>query len=432
MNAEIFIILLKIITWLVFIFISAFFEMADSALRGLKVREIVESDHGKRKTVNLWLKYGTHIRLAIAVWKSIFFACAIISTVIIYLDINYNLNLVIRIVLIALMTLITVLIGNMLPRMLAGKMSDKSTFRIVKIANFWTAGTHYFNFFIARIANLIAGIMGVKNGMNVFENQIDDSALSEIADKDDSLEKDEHEMIKSIFEFGDTVVREVMVPRTEMEAVPVSCMITEAIEIALEAGHSRLPVYENNIDSIIGVFYLRDAMKFWKNRADDELPELRKVMRKPFCVPETKKVNELLKELKAAKIQLAIIIDEYGGTAGLATLEDLVEEIVGEIQDEFDADEEEEYEQIDDKTFIIDAGVLVDDVNDDLGVNLPEEEDFDTIGGYVMFELGHMPREGEIISHKEFVIKIIKVTDRRVEKVELKCLNPNSKTKEDK
>ncbi len=429
MNAEFLIFLIKIMIWLVFISLSAFFEMADSALSGLKAREIFESDQGNHKTVNLWLKRGADIRLALAVWKSIFLACAIVLAVFLCSDASYTLTLTLRTVILFFTAALTALIGSFLPRLLVADVSDKSIFRIVKIAGFWTGGTHYFNFSIAKVANVIALMMGVKNGLSIFENETDDSVLSEMVEKDAPLEEEEHEMIKSIFEFGDTVVREVMVPRTEMEAVSAKCCLTEAIEAALEAGHSRLPVYEKNVDSIIGVFYLRDAMKYWKIRDEDKLPELSKIIRKPFFVPETKKVNELLKEFKAAKIQLAVIIDEYGGTAGLATLEDLVEEIVGEIHDEFDADEEEQYEQIDENTFIIDAGVLVDDVNDDLGIHLPEEEDFDTIGGYVMYKLGHMPKEGETISSREFVIKIIKVTDRRVEKIELTRLIEKKRNK---
>ncbi len=430
MNTEFFILLTKIMIWLVFVFLSAFFEMADSALTGLKAREIFGSDQGNRRTVNLWLKHGANIRLALAVWKSIFLGCAVISTV--FICSSYNLSFVLRIAVLLLAAALTALVGNFFPRLLVANVSDKSIFRFVKIANVWTSGTHYFNFFIAKAANLLALLMGVKNGLNIFENETDDSVLSEMAEKDDPLEADEHEMIKSIFEFGDTVVREVMVPRTEMEAVAATCPLTDAIETALDAGHSRLPVYEKNVDSIIGIFYLRDALKYWKCRDENELPELRKIIRKPFFVPETKKVNELLKEFKAAKIQLAVIIDEYGGTAGLATLEDLVEEIVGEIHDEFDVDEDKEYEQIDENTFIIDAGVLVDDVNDDLKIHLPEEEDFDTIGGYVMFKLGHMPKEGEIISDKEFVIKILKVTDRRVEKIELTRFTEKTEKEEKK
>ena len=430
MNTELFIFLTKIIIWLIFIFLAALFEMADSTLTGLKAREIFGSDQGNRKIVNLWLKHGANIRLALAVWKSIFLACAIVLTV--FLCSSYNLSFVLRVAALFLAAAITALTGSFLPRLLAVNVSDKSIFRFVKIANVWTSGTHYFNFFIAKAVNLSAILMGVKNGLNIFENETDDSVLSEMAEKDAPLEADEHEMIKSIFEFGDTVVREVMVPRTEMEAVPATCPLTDAIETALDAGHSRLPVYEKNVDSIIGIFYLRDALKYWKLRDEKELPELRKIIRKPFFVPETKKVNELLKEFKAAKIQLAIIIDEYGGTAGLATLEDLVEEIVGEIHDEFDVDEDEEYEQIDENTFIIDAGVLVDDVNDDLKIHLPEEEDFDTIGGYVMYKLGHMPKEGEIISDKEFVIKIVKVTDRRVEKIELTRFTEKTEKEEKK
>ena len=422
MNTEILILLIKIIIWLIFIFLSSFFKMADSALSGLKAREIFESDQGNRKTVNLWLKHGTDIRLALAVWKSIFLACAIVSTVFVCSDASYTLTLPLRAVIFFFAASLTALIGNFFPRLLAADVSDKLIFKFVKIADFWSSGTYYFNLIIGKIANIIALMMGIKNGIAIFENETDDSALSEMAEKDAPLEADEHKMIKSIFEFGDTVVREVMIPRTEMEAVAANCPLSDAIDIALEAGHSRLPVYEKNVDSIIGIFYLRDALKYWKTRDENKLPELSKIIRKPFFVPETKKVNELLKEFKANKIQLAVIIDEYGGTAGLATLEDLVEEIVGEIHDEFDVDEEEQYEQIDENTFIIDAGVLVDDVNDDLGIHLPEEEDFDTIGGYVMFKLGHMPKEKETISNNEFVITIVKVTDRRVEKIELKRL----------
>jgi len=422
MKSELIILLVKLILWLILIFISAFFELADSALTALKAREIFESDQGNRKTVNLWLKRGADIRLTLAVWKSIFIAGAVFMAIHLSADNYFVLGTSFRIIILILFGGLTVFAGGFFPRLLTAEISDKAIFRLVKISNFWTAGTYYFNLAVGKIAETIAKSFGVSNGLAIFENQTDSSALSEKTEKDEPLEEDEHEMIKSIFEFGDTVVREVMAPRTEMEAVDVKTTLSEAIEKALAAGHSRLPVYEENVDKIIGVFYLRDALKYWDTRNDAELPALREIMHKPFFVPETKKVDELLKEFRAAKIQLAIIIDEYGGTAGLATLEDLVEEIVGEIQDEFDADEEEKYEQLDDNTFLIDAGVLVDDVNDDLGINLPEEEDFDTIGGYVMYKLGHVPKEGEIISEKEFVIKIIKVTDRRVEKIELKKL----------
>ncbi|RLD12039.1 MAG: hypothetical protein DRI44_02145 [Chlamydiae bacterium] len=432
MNADIIILVVEVIIWLTLIFLAAFLEMADSALSGLKAREIFESNQGNRKIVNLWLRRGADIRLALAIWKTIFIGLAVLSAVIWSLHATYALNFVLKITILLFIVILTSLLGNFLPRLLVADASDKSIFKFVKIANLWTVGTHYFNISVAAVINLIAWLLGMRSGMKIFESETDDSALSEMVEKDAPLEKEEHEMIKSIFEFGDTVVREVMVPRTEMEAIPVSCSLDDAIEKALEEGHSRLPVYEKNVDCIIGVFYLRDALKYWKNRGNNQLPELRKIIHKPFCVPETKKVNELLKEFKAAKIQLAIIIDEYGGTAGLATLEDLVEEIVGEIHDEFDVDEEEQYEQIDENTFLIDAGILVDDVNDDLGIHLPEEEDFDTVGGYVMYELGHMPKEGETISNKEFVIKIIKVTDRRVEKIQLTRLAEKIEKKEKK
>jgi len=188
MNTEFFILLTKIMIWLVFVFLSAFFEMADSALTGLKAREIFGSDQGNRRTVNLWLKHGANIRLALAVWKSIFLGCAVISTV--FICSSYNLSFVLRIAVLLLAAALTALVGNFFPRLLVANVSDKSIFRFVKIANVWTSGTHYFNFFIAKAANLLALLMGVKNGLNIFENETDDSVLSEMAEKDDPLEAD--------------------------------------------------------------------------------------------------------------------------------------------------------------------------------------------------------------------------------------------------
>ena len=424
MNANLLIFLLKILSWLTLIFFATFFELADYVLAGLKAREIFESKQGDRTTVNLWLKRGTDIRLALSIWKFIFFAAGIYLAFSFSFDKYLSFALAIKVSIFVFISLISAITVGLFSRLLSSEISDKSIMRLIKISNFWTIGTYYFNAILAKATEIFAKLFGVKDALQIFENQNENSALAEMAEKDESLEEDEHEMIKSIFEFGDTIVREVMVPRTEIEAADAEVSLSDAIEKSLAAGHSRLPIYEGNVDKIIGIFYLRDALKFWKARNDSELPSLREIIRKPFFVPETKKVNELLKEFRAAKIQLAVIIDEYGGTAGLATLEDLVEEIVGEIHDEFDDDEEKTYEQLDENTFVIDASVLVDDVNDDLEINLPEDEDFDTIGGYVMYKLGHVPKEGEIISEKEFEIKILKVTDRRVEKVELKRLKP--------
>jgi CBS domain containing-hemolysin-like protein len=204
-----------------------------------------------------------------------------------------------------------------------------------------------------------------------------------------------------------------------MVALPVTTPLDDAVSAALDSGHSRLPVFEENSDNIVGIFYVRDVLQYWNVRREEQAPSLTSLLRSAFFVPETKKVNELLEEFRASKVQLAVIVDEYGGTAGIATMEDLLEEIVGEIQDEYDTEQQEEWRQIDQNTFELDAGIPVDDVNDILGVHLPEEEDFDTLGGYIMYKLGHLPSEGETLEEKEFDISILKVTERRIDQVKL-------------
>jgi putative hemolysin len=250
--------------------------------------------------------------------------------------------------------------------------------------------------------------------------------LVQVGEEEGVLEEEEREMIHSIFEFGDTVVREVMRPRVDIVAVPAKATINEALGLVLESGHSRLPVYEGSVDHVVGVVYVRDLLPALRQgRLDQPVGE---VQRPPFFVPETKKVAELFREMQGRKVSMAIVVDEYGGTAGLVTMEDLLEEIVGEIQDEYDL-EEKPIQLIDDRTAVVNGRTHIDEVNEILGLHLPME-DVDTIAGLVYALAGHVPVQGETASVAGAELRVERALGQRITKVRITRLSPESPPQE--
>ncbi|MFA6715168.1 MAG: hemolysin family protein [Victivallales bacterium] len=237
-------------------------------------------------------------------------------------------------------------------------------------------------------------------------------------DHGESLEEDEKRMIRGIFDLDDTLVREIMTPRVDMSTLSAKASIEEAKRMIVQSGHSRIPVYGKNIDEIRGIIYAKDFLDTEKS-----FTTLADFMHAPLFIPETKNVGDLLEEFQANKIHVAIIIDEYGGTAGVVTLEDIIEEIVGEIRDEYDQNEDENNEMrlMPDGTIQAEGRCLVCDINHEFGLELPEDEDVDTIAGYVCGEFGKIPKENEEITIDGIgVFKILKADRRRVILVEIK------------
>jgi len=234
------------------------------------------------------------------------------------------------------------------------------------------------------------------------------------------IEEDEKAMIYSVFALGDTLAREVMVPRIDIVALDVKTSLEEALDVVIHAGHSRIPTYENSIDNIVGVLYAKDLLQLWRDKR--EKVALRDVLRTPYFVPESKSVDELLEEMQQRKVHMVIVVDEYGGTAGVVTIEDIVEEIVGEIQDEYDA-EEPIFEQSGEGEFIFNARIDLDDVNRLMGTALPTEMD-DTLGGFIYNQLGKVPAPGETVRFDGLVIEVLTVSGRRIRKVRV-CREKN-------
>jgi putative hemolysin len=270
----------------------------------------------------------------------------------------------------------------------------------------------------ANLALLILPGRGMPKGPFVTDEEI--RHMSDGEEEEEEIEEEERELIHSIFEFGDTVVREVMVPRPDMVTLKVKASRDEALEKIVEAGYSRIPLYDGDTDNIVGVLYAKDLLK--KMHESEAPAKLVSIARAPTFVPETKKVAELLREMQEQRVHMAIVVDEYGGTAGLVTIEDLLEEIVGEIVDEYDV-EEPLVEPIDDDSIRVDAKMPIDEVNDLLSVELPHEE-WDTVGGLVFGLTGRVPVAGESVRYDSVEFVTERVAGRRVQKVVIRKLPP--------
>lgn len=243
------------------------------------------------------------------------------------------------------------------------------------------------------------------------------------------LEASERRMIRGIFYLDETLVKEIMTPRVDVKALPSSASVADLKQMIMATGHSRIPVYRDSVDEVIGVVYAKDLLD---DARQADLGSILEIAHDAVFVPETKGVRELLEEFKATHVQIAVIIDEYGGTAGVVTIEDILEEIVGEIIDEYDVHEREpEYHFNDDGSLAVDARTPIEVVNEMLGLSLPEEEEYDTIGGYVSAELGRIPKAKESLQVNGLQVLILAGDDRKIDRLSLRRLGPPSDEESD-
>jgi len=245
-------------------------------------------------------------------------------------------------------------------------------------------------------------------------------SLVDASQRAGEIEKDEREMIHSVFRFDETLAREIMVPRVDTTVLDVNSPLEEAADTALESGYSRIPVYRGQSDNIIGILYTKDLLKAW--RSGGAITSLQGLLRPAYFIPEAKKVSELLDEMQAKRIHIAIVVDEYGGVAGLVTLEDIVEEIFGEIEDEYD-DEEDLFQQVAEDEFLFPGRIPLDDVNELMGVSL-EAEDTDTLGGLIYSRIGRVPRKGEKLVEGDVQLTVEQINERRIHKVRARKMSP--------
>jgi CBS domain containing-hemolysin-like protein len=293
------------------------------------------------------------------------------------------------------MTVVILLFGEILPKTIAVGSVDRTALRLAPFLNVVTRALTPLTSAFLWVSDGLVRLLGGKPHIGPYVTEDDIKTLVNVGVEQNVLEEEERELIHSIIEFGDTIVREVMTPRTDMVTVEVSSSPRLALDRVIAEGYSKLPVYEETVDNIIGVVHDRELLIALANGTIAST-SLRSLMRPVTLVPQNKRISELLREMQRAKYSLAIVLDEYNGTAGLVTMEDLLEEIVGEIRDEHDEGEEEPIRRMSDTEAVVEAGTNTEDVNNALGIALPHEE-FETIGGFIVGLFGRLPREGEEI-----------------------------------
>ena len=242
-------------------------------------------------------------------------------------------------------------------------------------------------------------------------------SLVDVGEEQGTLEQDEKEMIHSIFEFGETTVKEIMVPRIDMVCISTESEVSLLLNLIKKHMHSRIPIYKDKVDNIIGIIYAKDLLSY-DDKRKNTMPNLEDLARPAYFVPEQKKIDELLREFQTNKIHMAIVVDEYGGTAGLVTLEDIIEEIVGEIQDEHDY-EQPLYSKVSDNEFLVDGGMDLEEINEQLKIDLPTEEGVETVAGFLYGLFGSVPKEKQKITYNGYEFIIEKVIRRRIKQVRL-------------
>jgi putative hemolysin len=319
----------------------------------------------------------------------------------------------------AAMTFLTVVFGELTPKTFGVTHAERVSLALAKPLALYIRVLTPFIWVFSVSANFILRLFGVKErppSPYVTEEEI--RAMISIGGEEGAIEEEERKMLHRVFEFGDTEVSEVMVPRTDMVTIPEDATVGESMKLVAEKGYSRYPVIKDNVDNVRGILYIKDLLISMAQATIENL-SVSNYMREAYYIPENKMVTELLDDMQKKKFHIAVVMDEYGGTAGLVTLEDIVEEIVGGLQDEFEMLETiKDVEIIDERTFIVSGQTGLDEINELAGTNV-QSEDFNTIGGYVFGLFGRLPKVGEQVRTHDLRFLVMDMEDRKISRVKM-------------
>ncbi len=433
----------QIIFLFVLILINAFFALAEMAIVSVNKNKIkVLAQEGNKKAVTLQKlleepnKFLSAIQIAITLAGFLASASASVAMSddlgawLAKFGIPYGKQIAVVIVTV-LLSYVTLVLGELYPKRLALQHSEKIALLVVRPIVIISKFTKPFVWFLSVSVNIVLRL--TRQRIDVEDEEFsEDEVMSmlEVGQETGVLKEEGKKMINAIFDFDDKLAYEIMTPRTDVFLIDINDEADEYLDELMELRYSRIPVYEDDLDNIIGILHIKDY--FIKARESGyENVDLRSILRKPYFVPETKNIDSLFFDLQKSKNNIAILIDEYGGFSGIVTTEDIIEEIVGEIEDEFD-EEEPEIEQIDENTYLLSGFAYLDDINEEIGTDL-ESDNSETIGGFSIDILGEIPDEDEaqqrIVEYENYVFKILSVKERRIEKVELFIL-PQEKEEE--
>lgn len=409
-----------IIILVVLILLSGFFSASETALTSFKTTDLEDIEKSNKKTAHLlkkWLKSPNEILTGMLLGNNIVNILG--SSIATALAINIMGNSPRSLAIVTgIMTVLILIFGEITPKIMA-KNNSKGFSKLV------IAPMHYFGVIMKPIVKvlmwtsiLIGRILGVEvKTENIMFTEEDLISFVNVGEAEGIIEEEEKEMIHSIVGLGETNAKEIMTPRTSMFAVEGNKTLDDIWDEMIEAGFSRIPIYEDTIDNIIGVLYTKDVLNYLKEHSTDT--QIKELVREAYFVPETKSIIEILQEFKSKKVHIALVLDEYGGIGGILTIEDLLEEIVGEIRDEFDNEEEESIKEIDDNRYEVDAMLDIETINKNLNIDLPISEDYESLGGLIMSELGKIPAIGDIVDFQNVRLVVVEVEKMRVSKVEI-------------
>jgi len=317
-------------------------------------------------------------------------------------------------------TVLHIVFGELAPKSIAIQKSVRTVLAISLPLRFFFVFFKPLIWVLNGFANFILRLLGISTleGGEAHHSSEELQYLLEQGKESGALDSNEHELIQNVFDFNERVVKNIMVPRTKISGIDISSTRQELLDMIIDEGYSRMPVFDDVIDKIIGIVHAKDILPLL---ARDEEIVLKNIIRKPYFIPETKKINDLMAELQQKRIQIAIVLDEFGGTAGMVTLEDIVEELVGEIQDEYD-EEKPIVEKVNEREFIVNALAPIYDVNEHLPHDLPEDGDFDTVSGWLGHIFGKIPDVGEQKESNGYNITVLRKSDQNIESVKLELL----------
>lgn len=438
-------IILDLVIVFVFILINAFFsatEMAVISLNDAKIKKQAEEGNKKARRIQKFLDNPASFLATIQVGvtfagflSSAFAADKFSGRLTNWLDPNgkYSfLGTVCTVVVTIILSYFSLVLGELVPKRIAQNNSEKLAFRASSVVRTFGTIMKPFVKFLTLSTNAVLRLLRIDPDVketNVTEEEI--RMMVDVGSEEGSIEDAEKEMIQNIFEFNDKDVVEIMTHRKKIVSLPIDATYDEVMSIARNEKYTRIPIYKETIDEIVGILHIKDLLGLTTDEMKDGAFSLEKLMREPLFVHETKKISSLFHEMKKGHMQLAVIVDEYGGTMGIATIEDMLEEIVGNITDEFD-EEDTQCQKMNDGGFLVSGDMTLSDLEDQIGVNL-DSEDYDTIAGLTLGILDRVPEHGETpeVQYKNIKIKVVQVEENWISKLLLHVIPEEKKNTED-
>lgn len=413
----------QIIIFVVLLALSAFFSGSETAffsINKLLSQKLLNEDGASARRVLSLLKHPRRLLITILIGNTFVnvSAASIAAVLVITLAQNIGLSRDLAILInVGVVSFVILVLSEVTPKVIAVKRPEQFAKNVSLIFLF----VSFLFYPISYVLDKFMALMTLSFGFSEQEKErlleVEEfQTLLDIGEEQGALEEEEKEMLHSVFEFGDTSVREIMIPRTDVVCVPYNVVIDDLIDVIKSKGHTRIPVYRETIDQIQGIINAKDLLSLISEKGKEF--NVLELCRPPIYVPEGKKIDDLLRLFQEERQHMAIVVDEYGGTSGIVTLEDVIEEIVGEIRDEYDK-ELPLYRKVDDGAYIVNAKIDIESLDELINIDIPDTDEYETLGGFILEKTGALPNEKETIRHNDFLLTMEKVEKNRIVQVRI-------------